>query len=68
MHDKNSAVYQAIRRDYRSRQLDLARALERQGQLSAQLAQVNDDIVKARTAIAELDSFAVANRWSRKWD
>jgi hypothetical protein len=60
----NSAVYQAIRRDYRSKQLDLSRSLERQSELSAQLAGVNDEIIRARTAIAELDSFAVAHGWT----
>lgn len=66
MHDKNSAVYQAIRRDYRNKQLDLSRSLERQGELSAKLTAVNEDICKAREAIAELDAFAYQQGWSRK--
>lgn len=66
MSDMQNAVYVAIRRDYRSRVLDLSRALERQGELTAQLVSVNAEIINTRRAIAQLDTFAAEKGWARK--
>jgi hypothetical protein len=59
------AVYQAIRDDYRGKQLDLSRSLQRQAELSAQLAQVSEDISNTRKAIAQLDAFAAERGWTK---
>jgi hypothetical protein len=58
------AVYQAIRRDYRSRLADLSRSLDKQGELAAQLAEVNQHIVNTRMAVTQLDGFAYTMGWS----
>lgn len=58
------AVYQAIRRDYRSRLAELSRSLDKQGELSAQLADVNQHIVNTRMAVTQLDTFAYTMGWS----
>jgi hypothetical protein len=60
------AVYQAIRREYRSRMLDLSRELDQQGELSAQLRDCNERIGNARKAVAELDAYAYEQGWSPK--
>lgn len=62
----NNAVYQVIKREYRSLQTNLARDLERQIELQAKLSAISDEVIRTRSAITELGSFARTQGWSLK--
>lgn len=53
------AVFHAIRREYRSRQVNLDRDIKRQQELDAQLAGINQSIVTGMQAINQLVTFVV---------
>lgn len=62
----NDPVFQAIRRDYRSRVISLAKDRECRDELMAQLDEVTDRISHNMAAMSALETFAVERNWNEK--
>lgn len=61
-----NAVFHAIRREYRSRTLDIARYDERRRELVAKLAELDSQSLRNRQALNEITSFANQMGWTIK--
>lgn len=63
MTDTNDPVFQAIRRDHRSRLAALEQDRERKTELVEQLADVSERIALNMKAMAALETFAIERNW-----